>query len=100
MSIITKPQPTTPIAWGQGTRHYKRFHTPKASVSACIADHLRRDPAPINLFALDDQQVAQLIEEKQAEGQYVMDERGRLAPELSKDEFTKLVRTLRARVMA
>lgn len=94
------PNPSQ-IAWGKGTSFTPRLHTVRNTVGASIADILRRDPnATVSMFGLDDQHVAALIQERQGEGQFVMDELGRVAPELSKVDYAKYLRTLRARVMA
>jgi hypothetical protein len=102
MTLLTTPHPNASrIAWEQGYRVYKRFHSPRTTVGAAIADHLRRDPdATVSTFGLNESHVAQLIEERQKSGQFVMDELGRLAPELSEADYTKYIRTLRARSMA
>lgn len=101
MKNLTTPQPNTPISWGSGTRFYKRFHSDKTTVGTSIAHHLRRDPdATASIFGLEQQHVATLIQERQEEGKYLMDELGRVAPELSEVDYKKFMRTLRARVMS
>lgn len=101
MKNLTTPQPNTPISWGTGTRLFKRFHSDKTTVGASIADHLRRDPsATVSIFGMEEKHVAALIQERQEEGKYLMDELGRVAPELSEFDYKKFMRTLRARVMS
>ena len=100
--ILNTAQPNpSQIAWGKGTSYSPRLHTTRTTMGASIADCLRRDPgATVSMFALDDQHVVALIQERQGEGQFVMDELGRVAPELSQVDYAKYLRTLRARVMA
>lgn len=101
MKNLTTPQPNTPISWGTGTRFFKRFHSDKTTVGASIVDHLRRDPsATVSIFGMEEKHVAALIQERQEEGKYLMDELGRVAPELSEFDYKKFMRTLRARVMS
>lgn len=102
MKIIDTAKPnSSQISWGKGTSFTPRLHTTRTTVGASISDCLHRDPnATISMFALDDRHVAALIQERQREGQFLIDELGRVAPELSKVDYAKYLRTLRARVMA
>ena len=102
MKLIDTAKPTpSQIAWGKGTSFTPRLHTVRTTVGASIADHLRRDPsATVSIFGMEEKHVAALIQERQEEGKYLMDELGRVAPELSEFDYKKFMRTLRARVMS
>ncbi|BFI96290.1 MAG: hypothetical protein RSP_18000 [Rhodanobacter sp.] len=100
--ILNTAQPNpSQIAWGKGTSYSPRLHTTRTTVGDSIADHLRRDPsATVSIFGMEEKHVAALIQERQEEGKYLMDELGRVAPELSKVDYEKFMRTIRARAMA